>query len=73
MSINQTVGSKLRDVRKATGMSQAKLAQRLGYTRVAVTNIEKGRQAMSVEKLHLICQILGCQYTDILPQLNHGS
>jgi transcriptional regulator with XRE-family HTH domain len=73
MSINKIVGENIRKVRKKTGISQLKLSQRLGYTRVTVTNIEAGRQGLLVDRLLHICQILGCEYSDILPPIKKGS
>ena len=73
MSINEIVGQNIRAARKDRGISQLKLAERLGYTRPALSNIERGRSGLLVDRLHLICQILGCEYTEILPEIKQGS
>jgi len=45
------------------------LSEMIGLTRTSLTNIELGRQRITIESLHKICGIFNCQYADILPPI----
>lgn len=51
------IGNKLRQLRKAKGLRQYEVANLTLYTRVSICNIEKGRQAIPVDKLLMFCAL----------------
>ena len=67
--INSTVGKNITRLRKKAGFNHEELAGALGLIRTSVVNIEKGRQALTVENLIKICAVLKCGVTDILPNI----
>jgi DNA-binding XRE family transcriptional regulator len=63
----EAIGERIAEVRRATSMSQAKLALTVGLTRASVVNIERGWQR---PPLHLIWQIaaaLNVEVTRLIP------
>ena len=63
------VGERIRDFRKKSRMTQAKLADEVGISRAAVANIEVGRQRMSVVLLVRLAECFNAQIGDIIPSL----
>jgi transcriptional regulator with XRE-family HTH domain len=51
----QEIGSRIRNARLLSGISQEILAAQLGLTRASIINIEKGRHRPSV---HLLIEIV---------------
>lgn len=64
--IDQSIGKRVRDVRKAIGMSQSDLAAELGITFQQVQKYENGKNRISVSALILICSALKCSVNDIV-------
>lgn len=62
----QTLGERIRAARQAAGLSQEKLAERLGLTRQAVTKWETGQSAPSTENLLHLAEVLGVPVTALL-------
>ncbi len=54
------MGARLRDLRLLTGMTQTRLAERLGTTQSAVARLEAGRQRLSLSTLQRAAHALGC-------------
>jgi putative transcriptional regulator len=46
---HKNVGNRVRDQRKAKGLTQAELAEQVGIARVSVLSIEKGRYIPTIE------------------------
>jgi transcriptional regulator with XRE-family HTH domain len=63
------LGDRLREQRRAKGVTQEALANLLGLNRTTVVNLEKGRQRLAVHQLVLIADHLGCEPGDLLPRL----
>jgi transcriptional regulator with XRE-family HTH domain len=63
------IGERVSSARSSTGLSQNKLAKKLGLSRVSVVNIEKGRQRPPVHVLWKIAEALGVEITDLIPAL----
>jgi transcriptional regulator with XRE-family HTH domain len=61
------VGSNVRSKRTESGMSQSMLANRIGFTRSSVANLEAGRQRIALHLFVKIEQALDCQPGDLLP------
>ncbi|GAN94646.1 hypothetical protein Gbth_076_038 [Gluconobacter thailandicus F149-1 = NBRC 100600] len=66
---NALVGAAIRTNREALGMSQSVLAAALGLSRTSVTNIEKGKQPISLYHLYLAAAALGLSAKDLLPDM----
>jgi transcriptional regulator with XRE-family HTH domain len=67
--ISQHVGSRLKFYRKRKGYNQSEISTAIGLTRTSISNIETGRQSMTIETLLKCCAVLGCKPTDILPEV----
>lgn len=65
----QQIGKTIHDLRRAKKprLTQADLAELLGVTRTSVTNIEKGKQRISLHMLYTLCAKLSVQIADVVP------
>ena len=68
----QTLGERIRAARQAAGLSQEKLAERLGLTRQAVTKWETGQSAPSTENLLHLAEVLGVPVNTLLGEEASG-
>ncbi|MGB5156480.1 type II toxin-antitoxin system antitoxin SocA domain-containing protein [Desulfobacterium sp. N47] len=59
------LGLKIKKIREKTGLSQDALAQKLGISRVAVSQIESGARKISAEEIVMLAEIFNIQ-TDVL-------
>lgn len=64
------MGLKLRRLRTAVGLKQAELAVSVGLERTSITNIESGKQMVTIPVLYRICHVLGVVVSDVLPSLD---
>jgi transcriptional regulator with XRE-family HTH domain len=48
-------------------MSQEAFAKAVGLSRTSITNIERGRQPISLHTLYFMADILGAEPADLLP------
>lgn len=53
-------GIRLAEIRIAIGLSQLELAERLGYSRPSISNIEAGRQRVLLDDVDRFSKALGC-------------
>ena len=60
------IGTNIRNARGA--MSQKELAEKIGLIRTSVSNIESGKQRLSIAKLFEISFALDVDVYDLLPQ-----
>lgn len=56
-----TIGEQIRAARKKRRMTQAALAQALGVSRQAISDVERGRYNLELAKLEMIATILKTQ------------
>jgi transcriptional regulator with XRE-family HTH domain len=63
------VGSALRALRKARGLSQVKLAEKLNITFQQIQKYERGENRISAGKLHILAQTLGVTVADFFAGL----
>lgn len=66
--INQTVGRAMAKWRKVSGLTQAQLAERLNLSLDAVSRLERGNIALTVERLVELAEIFGCETADLLEE-----
>lgn len=67
------LGSNIRSIRVSAGLSQADLAERIGFTRASVSNLEAGRQKIALHLFVRITQALGVEPVKLLPDLSSPS
>lgn len=65
--INSRLGEQIRRQRKARKLNQTDLARRVGLSRTSITNIESGRQALTVHQLFDFAEALGVDAGALLP------
>lgn len=53
--------------RKEVGLSQDEIALRSGIDRSYVGRIERGEVNISLEKVYLLAEVIGCSPKDLLP------
>ena len=68
-----TLGERIREQRKARGMSQEMVAGHLGVSRQAVAKWENGQSAPSAENLHRLAELLGTTAGSLLDSPAVGS
>ena len=61
------VGTRLRALRKARGLTTAQVAERVGMAQQNVSRIEQGRHAVSFPTLEKILAAMGYTLEDLLP------
>ena len=66
------MANRLRELRKAKGMTQITLADRAHVARSVIARFETGRTVMSPKNLTSICRVLGCRMDDILEEAADG-
>ncbi len=52
------IGKRIKNVRKARGMTQEQLAERCGCTSTHISNIENGKIGISIELLYVLSRVL---------------
>ncbi len=67
--LNREFGSRLRELRVRTHLSQSDLAKAASLSRTSVVNIEQGRQGVSLSTLFRLASALGCDAADLLPKV----
>ena len=66
------MANKLRELRKAKGMTQFTLADKANVSRSVIARFETGRTVMSTKNLNSICRVLGCRMDDVLGEGTDG-
>lgn len=65
----QTIGQKLKAVRKNNQQTQAGMAEILGLERTSVTNIERGKQRPGIHVLYRCCEYFEIPIAEFLPSI----
>jgi len=66
-TLYRILGGRIREARDAIGISQAKLAKKLGMTRTSIVNIEAGRQRPPLHVMWAIADELRTEVALLLP------
>lgn len=66
-SLSSLLGSRLRSLRKGAHLDQATVAMRVGLSRASVSNIENGRQPVTLNTLLLFARALNTPLRDLIP------
>jgi len=64
--MKRIIGLRVREARKAAGLTQVALAERLGRTVESISNLERGKSLPSLEGLAAIADALGWRLPDLL-------
>ena len=64
------IGEKIKERRNERGWLQEDLAARVGLARTTLVNIENGNQSMSLHSFIMISKTLGCNFDEMLPNLD---
>ncbi len=64
------IGKRIRERRDEVGLTQAALAQLLGFERTSITNIERGNQKAPLPVLYRICAHLEIPIEELLPPID---
>ena len=67
------IGSLIREMRKAAGMSQMRLADKIGVSYQQVQKYEKGTSKLSVPRLLQIAEVFGVPVTAFLEDTKLGA
>ncbi|MCH5159999.1 MAG: helix-turn-helix transcriptional regulator [Clostridiales bacterium] len=67
---SKVIGEKIARLRKAQGLTQQELADRIFVTAQAVSGWERGQFLPAVDNLVDLCKLLNCKLTDILDENN---
>ena len=62
-------GVRIRELRKATGMSQEAFADRCGLDRTYISGIERGKRNVSLENLKVLAKALNMSLSTLLEGL----
>ena len=68
-SMHLAIGTAVARAREASGMSQSDLARMANVSRANISNLEHGKQGVSVEVLYRIALAVCVPMADLLPQL----
>ncbi len=67
MNVKEEMGHKLKRIREAASLSQQDVAERLGLSKVAYGDFERGRTAINPEYMIKLSQVLGVPVTSFFP------
>ena len=56
---NKSIGSKLKELRKSRDLKQSELAELVGLSRPAISNIESGKRSLTLSTLKRFCEVYG--------------
>lgn len=59
-------GNRLRELRRAKGMTQAELADASGVSQPAISQIENGTRSMDIQWMRSLSRVLDCNPADFL-------
>ena len=66
MATNVNIGYKVKQFREKLGLSQAQIANFLGVDQSYISKCEKGERQFNVDLLEKLCNLFGCEITDLL-------
>lgn len=69
--MNERLGARVRELRVQAGLTQVELGRMVALSRPSITNIEQGRQPVTVELLLDLADALGVPPTSLLPPIEN--
>lgn len=70
--VKKCVGKKISEMRNKLGYSALTVSEHLGVTRVAVTQMETGRNNISAVALWKLATLFNCEISDFFPDIPDG-
>lgn len=55
------IGSRLREIREAQGLTTTQLAEMCGMSHSTISKVENGRWSVSIDLLSKVCEALGAK------------
>lgn len=56
---NKSIGRKLKELRNSRNLRQSELAELVGLSRPAISNIESGKRSLTLSTLKRFCEVYG--------------
>lgn len=69
---NREVGARIRSLREASGLTQTRLAKRVGTSQTALSEIERGNRGISAHQAVRLAAALRCSPNQILGTSSHN-
>lgn len=66
-NLYRLIGLRVANFRNKKKISQAALAEQVGVARTSVTNLESGRQRVTLDHLNQIAEVLGVELSELMP------
>lgn len=66
-NLYKEIGQNIKKIRQTKKLSQAEVAIKLGLERTSVTNIENGKQRITLHSLYELCDLLGADIFKVIP------
>ena len=67
-TLNKRIGARIADRRKATGLTQAQVAEAMGLSNDAISRMERGNIMPTVQRLVQLSELFDCETADFLTQ-----
>lgn len=64
------IGNRIRDAREQKGLTQMKLAELVGMSTIAISNIEIGKSSPNLKNITIIAEILGVSIDKLVADKN---
>lgn len=72
MTLAQRLADKLQRLREETGLSQVRMARRLGVSRSTLNRLEAADQNTTLRTLDRLCRSLKCEPGELFERMRHG-
>lgn len=63
--------NRIRELRLALGWSQQRLAEKVGVTKMTISDLERGEMQLTQHYMRRLAEALGCTAADLLPLQDH--
>jgi DNA-binding XRE family transcriptional regulator len=67
--LKKYLGNRIKGLRVSNGYKQVDLATLVGLERTSITNIESGKQMVSVPLIYKLCHIFQVDVSDLMPKI----
>lgn len=72
MQLKELIGQRIRELRRASGMSQEALAEKMGISSKYLSSIERGKENPTLDTFISLAAALGVEFRDIFDFSHHG-
>ena len=69
----KSLGVRIQQYRKALGLTQEDIADRMGCSLTYISKLENGKASCNLERLFELSNLLECDAADLLLRINRGS